>query len=146
MKQEIQEITVQYSKALSTDKSVHNSEDAYRYFLEVWNMNTIELQEEFKVLLLNNANQILGVYNLSKGGMTGTIADIRLLFATALKTASVGIILAHNHPSGVLKPSYADKVLTNKIRTSGEMLDIKMLDHLIISKEGYFSFKDEGIT
>ena len=108
-------------------------------------MDTIELQEEFKVLLLNKAHRVLGIYNLSKGGIDGTVADIRLVFTTALKTASTSIILAHNHPSGKLLPSTADKMLTSKLRNAGDILDIKVLDHLIISKDGYFSFGDEGM-
>ena len=143
--QKLNEINIIYTSTKTDKRRITCGEDAYRMFLDVWNMDIIDLQEEFKVLLLNKANHILGVYNLSKGGIDGTVADIRLLFTVALKTASVGIILAHNHPSGILKPSHADKMLTNKIRSSGEMLTIKVLDHLIISKDGYFSFEEEGI-
>ena len=107
-------------------------------------MDTIELQEEFKVVLLNRANEVLGVYSLSKGGITGTIVDQRLIFAVALKCNATGIILCHNHPSGNLKPSEADVTMTSKIKKCGELFDISLLDHLIITKNGYFSFTQDG--
>ncbi|WP_306551061.1 JAB domain-containing protein [Daejeonella sp.] len=82
---------------------------------------------------------------LSKGGITGTIADVRLILSVALKTLASGLILAHNHPSGNLKPSEADKQITSKIRQAAKLLDIELLDHIIISSEGYYSFTDDGI-
>ena len=144
MKQKLAEIKVSYTSSNPSEQTVHCSQDAYSVLLESWDMDTIELQEEFKVLLLNKANRILGVYSLSKGGIDGTVADPRLVFVTALLTASTSIILAHNHPSGKVKPSSADRMLTSKFRSAGDVLDIKVLDHLIISKDGYFSFGDEG--
>lgn len=101
--------------------------------------------EEFWVLYLNNSNTILAKEQISKGGLTATIVDIRLLFKRALELASVGIIVCHNHPSGKLQPSTADKTLTQKIKQAGVTLDIKLLDHLIITEKMYFSFADEGI-
>jgi DNA repair protein RadC len=88
---------------------------------------------------------VLGIYEVSTGGMTGTVADPKLIFAAALKGAACGIILAHNHPSNNLKPSISDEQLTTKIKEGGKLLDIKLLDHLIISSEGYYSFADEGL-
>jgi len=112
----------------------------------LWNEDTIALQESFKVLLLNNANCPKGIYQLSTGGITGTLVDLRILFAVVLKTLSVGIILAHNHPSGTLKPSEADKALTTKIRKAAELFDIRVLDHLILVPGGtYYSFADNGL-
>ncbi|MCZ6595348.1 MAG: DNA repair protein RadC [Bacteroidetes bacterium] len=101
--------------------------------------------EEFWVVYLNNANKVLQTQQLSKGGITGTIVDVRLTMKTALQLGAVGIILAHNHPSGTLKPSNADKQLTTKLKTAGESLDIKVLDHLIITEKAYFSFADEQL-
>lgn len=101
--------------------------------------------EEFWALYLNNANKVLQSRQLSKGGITGTIVDIRLTLKTALETGAVGIILAHNHPSGTLQPSLADKQLTKKLKQAGESLDIKVLDHLIITEKAYFSFADEQL-
>ena len=101
--------------------------------------------EEFWVLYLNNSNKVLAKQQMSKGGLTSTIVDIRLLFKKAVELASVGIIVCHNHPSGKLQPSNSDKELTQKIKQAGSTLDIKLLDHLIITEKAYFSFADEGI-
>ncbi|PHR10764.1 MAG: hypothetical protein COA40_12955 [Aequorivita sp.] len=101
--------------------------------------------EEFWILYLNNSNKIIKSAQLSKGGITGTVVDVRLAFKEALQLGAVGIILAHNHPSGTLKPSQADIQLTRKLKTAGESLDIKVLDHLIITEKAYFSFADENM-
>ena len=101
--------------------------------------------EEFWVLFLNNSNKVLAKSQISKGGLTATIVDVRLLFKRALELASVGIIVCHNHPSGKLQPSTADKQLTQKIKEAGCTLDIKLLDHLIITEKVYFSFADDGV-
>ncbi|MFI8379295.1 DNA repair protein RadC [Leeuwenhoekiella sp. NPDC079379] len=101
--------------------------------------------EEFWILYLNNANKVLSMHQLSKGGMTGTLVDVRLVFKKALETGAVSIILAHNHPSGTLKASQADKNITEKLKKASESLDIKVLDHLIITEKAYFSFADEGL-
>lgn len=101
--------------------------------------------EEFWVLFLNNSNKVLSQFQISKGGLTATVVDVRLLFKRALELACVGIIVCHNHPSGKLQPSNADKQITQKIKDAGVTLDIKLLDHLIITQKAYFSFADEGI-
>lgn len=101
--------------------------------------------EEFWVLYLNNSNKVLRKLQLSKGGITGTLVDVRLAFKSALEIGAVAIILVHNHPSGTLKPSAADKNLTQKMKTAGQSLDIKVLDHIIITEDSYFSFADEGL-
>lgn len=101
--------------------------------------------EEFWVLYLNNSNKILHKSLLSRGGITGTVVDVRLAFKTALLQGATGIILCHNHPSGTLKASEADKQITRKIKLAGENLDIKVLDHVIVTESAYFSFSDEGI-
>lgn len=101
--------------------------------------------EEFWILYLNNSNKVIKSVQLSKGGITGTVVDVRLAFKEALQLGAVGIILVHNHPSGTLKPSQADIQLTKKLKTAGESLDIKVLDHLIITEKAYFSFADENM-
>jgi len=101
--------------------------------------------EEFWVLFLNNSNKIISKSQLSKGGMTGTIVDVRLVFKLALENGATGLILCHNHPSGNLEPSKADKEITKKLKAAGESLDVKVLDHLIITETKYYSFVDEGI-
>ncbi|EGV44184.1 JAB domain-containing protein [Bizionia argentinensis JUB59] len=101
--------------------------------------------EEFWIIYLNNSNKVLQKQQLSKGGITGTLVDVRLVLKTALEFGAVGIILAHNHPSGTLKPSEADKQITQKLKKAGESLDIKVLDHLIITEKAYFSFADDNL-
>ena len=101
--------------------------------------------EEFWVLYLNNSNKILHKIQLSKGGITGTIVDARIVFKNALQWGAVAVILAHNHPSGTLKPSKADISLTQKLKKAGESLDIKVLDHLIVTEKAYFSFADASL-
>jgi DNA repair protein RadC len=101
--------------------------------------------EEFWIIYLNNSNKVLQTSQLSKGGITGTVVDVRLAFKNALQLGAVALILCHNHPSGTLKPSQADKTITQKIKTAGESLDIKVLDHLIVTETAYFSFADDGI-
>jgi DNA repair protein RadC len=103
------------------------------------------LHEEFWVLYLNNANKVIHKAQLSKGGITGTIVDVRLIFKLALEHNATSIILSHNHPSGKLVASDADKEITKKLTFAGEQLDIKVLDHIIITEKGYLSFQDEGI-
>lgn len=100
--------------------------------------------EEFWVLYLDNSNRVLQKKQLSRGGITATMVDVRLVFKKAIEIASVAIVVCHNHPSGKLKPSASDKELTQKIKQSGDMLDIKLLDHLIITQKEYFSFADNG--
>lgn len=101
--------------------------------------------EEFWILYLNNSNKVIQKNQLSKGGITATLVDVRLVLKTALEVGSTALILCHNHPSGTLKPSEADKNLTHKLKLAAESLDIKVLDHLIITEKAYFSFADENI-
>lgn len=101
--------------------------------------------EEFWIVYLNNANKVLKSQQLSKGGLTGTLVDVRIVMRQALESGAVGLVLAHNHPSGTLKPSQADKEVTRKLKKAALALDIKVLDHLIITQKEYFSFADELI-
>ena len=101
--------------------------------------------EEFWILYLNNSNKVIQKNQLSKGGITGTLVDVRLVLKSALEVGATALILCHNHPSGTLKPSQADKDVTHKLKTAAQSLDIKVLDHLIITENTYFSFADESI-
>ena len=101
--------------------------------------------EEFWIIYLNNSNKIISNSQLSKGGITGTLVDVRIVFKTALEMGATALILCHNHPSGTLVPSDADKQITRKLKLAGESLEIKVLDHLIVTEASYFSFADEGI-
>lgn len=142
---QISEIKVSYSpKVKNIDRTkISSSQQVYNLVLSDW--DEINIRETMKVLFLNRANKVIGIYELSKGGITGTVVDIRLLFAAVLKSLSCSVILIHNHPSGNLKPSEADIRITNKIKEAGKLLDIQILDHLIITEDEYFSLSDEGI-
>jgi len=143
----ISEIELTYKPLISIQEriKISNSQDAFKVILNNWNENTIELHEEFKVLLLNRSNEVLGVHTVSKGGITATVVDIRILFAVVLKSVSTSIILVHNHPSGNLKPSEADKRLYEKVKKASEYLDIQVLDNMIITKDDFYSFADRAL-
>ncbi len=148
MKAKVNEIAIKYRGNLKVMESpkVGSSMDASEIFRSHWDMDKIALQECFKLMLLSNSNRVKGIVEVSNGGITGTLVDLRIIFAVALKSLTTGIIVAHNHPSGTLQPSENDKKLTSKIKEAGALLDIRLLDHLIISPEGtYFSFADEGM-
>ncbi|MEE9361630.1 MAG: JAB domain-containing protein [Cellulophaga sp.] len=148
MKSKVNEIQISYKEKASTLKSpkINSSLDTAKLFFEHWDKNTIGLQESFKVLLLNNSNKVKGIYELSTGGITGTLVDFRILFAVILKSLAVGVIISHNHPSYKLEPSEADKELTQKIQKAAQLFDINVLDHLIIAPDGnYYSFADNGL-
>ncbi|MFS4493527.1 JAB domain-containing protein [Maribacter sp. 2308TA10-17] len=148
MKSQVNEIKVSYKERITSPfwRKIKSSKDAAEMLHELWDKDTIQVHESFKVILLNNSNKVKGIYQISQGGITGTLVDLRILFAVVLKTLSVAIILTHNHPSGTLKASTADRQITRKIKNAAELLDIKLLDHLIIVPDGnYYSFADEGI-
>lgn len=145
---QIAEIELVYkSKVKASDRpQITEARDAFKILFNTWDHNKIDLVEQFKVLLLNRANKVLGIIEVSSGGLTGTVADPRIILAAGIKAAAVSLIICHNHPSGNLRPSKADEQLTQKIKEAGYLLDIKLLDHLIITgDETYFSFADEGL-
>ena len=120
---------------------VKSSKDAYQSLFP----HLADLpHEEFWVLYLNRGNKIMHKEQISRGGMSGTIADAKVIFKKALECNAAAIILAHNHPSGNLKPSDADLQLTKNIQQAGKVMEINVLDHLILSEQGYYSFADEG--
>lgn len=124
---------------------INNSIESYEVLIQSWNIEIIGFIEEFKILLLNRAHRVIGFYEVSTGGICGTVADPRVIFAAAIKCSATSIILAHNHPSGNLTPSPADIQLTSKIKEGGRILDIDVIDHIILTDEGYFSFADHGL-
>lgn len=124
---------------------VETSKEVHDLLRDNWDENKIELVEEFKVLLLNRANKVIGLVEISLGGFAGTVADPKVIFAAALKAGASSLILAHNHPSGNTRPCSADIPLTQKIIAAGGFLDISVLDHLILTGETYLSFADEGL-
>ena len=122
---------------------IQKSDEAYEVLKSIWS-SQIETREEVYLLLMDNSNHILGYNIISSGGITGTVADLRLIFSVALESLATKIMLAHNHPSGNLTPSEADTALTRKVYNAGKILDITLLDHLIITVDGYYSFADNG--
>jgi DNA repair protein RadC len=142
----VAEIEISYHPAIKPSKriSVSSSADAERVFRRIW-CKPVELRECFYALFLNRANKVLGYYLVSVGGITGTVVDPRCIFQAALKASATGILLAYNHPSGNPTPSDADIELTRKIKEAGDILEIKLLDHIILLPEGYTSMADEGI-
>lgn len=119
------------------------SKDAYHILAQSWDENKIDFVEQAKVVLLSRANKVLGICEISTGGVSGTVVDPKLVFAAALKANASALILAHNHPSRNMKPSEQDKKLTSKMEEAGNFLEINVMDHLIMTGEGYYSFKDD---
>ncbi len=140
------EIKVAYSTKVKFKdmQKITSSRDCESVLRNIWSPH-LELREEFYLLLLNRANKVIGWHCISQGGLDSTVADIRIIFSITLKCVACGIIVAHNHPSGNLKPSETDITLTRKIKEAGKLLDISLLDHIILTNEGYYSFADEGI-
>ena len=120
-----------------------NSSSTIRDLL-VQDWEDIDYTESFKILYLNRNNRLLGISNLSKGGTSGTVVDVKCIYQAALKANANCLILAHNHPSGNLTPSPEDISITRKIKEAGKFLDMQLLDHIIVSSFGYYSFADEG--
>jgi DNA repair protein RadC len=144
----ISEVQLIYkSKVKASDRmKISSSKDAHKVFLDSWNPDTLEYVEEFKILLMNRSNSVLGILEISKGGISGTVTDVRVVFQAAIKGNASGVICAHNHPSGNLNPSESDTRLTKKLQEAGNLMDIQLLDHLILSTDGeYYSFADNGL-
>jgi len=139
------EITVNYStKVKSVDRpKVRSSQDAEKLLRQVF--PSFEHVEYFYIICLNRTNQVLGFHQVSKGGISGTVTDVRIIYQVAIKSNSSALILAHNHPSGNLQPSEADLKITKKIKEAGTFLDISVLDHLILFEDGYMSMADDNM-
>lgn len=144
---EISEVSLVYRSRVKASErpKVKCSRDAYDLFIESWDLDTIEHVEEFKMLLLNRSNTVLGIMTVSKGGISGTVTDVRIILQAAIKTNASGIIVCHNHPSCNLTPSESDTKITNKIKDSCRIMDIQLLDHLIIDPDDFYSFADNGL-
>lgn len=141
------EISLVYRKAKTNEEApkIVSSSDAAKIFRSFLDKDSMNIREEAAVLFLNRANKVIGAYKVSSGGICSTVVDIRLILGVALKALSSSIVLAHTHPSGELKPSMADEHLTMKLKEAANYMDIKLLDHLILTTDTYFSFADEGI-
>lgn len=139
------EVKLSYKSTTKNRSKILSSADAYKLLLPTFKKGTIDYKEYFKVLLLNQSNQVLGYTLISEGGLTDTCADVRIILQAALLTNSVALILAHNHPSGNLKPSQEDIKLTQQIKAAATIMKIAVLDHIILTSEGYYSFTDERL-
>lgn len=144
---QVSEVEISYKQhpTLQTNPKITSSYEAYKAFMATWNQGTIDLKEEFKVMLMNRSNRVIGIYNAHIGGRTDVCADPRIIFVTALKANATCMILAHNHPSRNLKPSQADLDISKSLKQAGELLRIAIIDNLIIGSEGYTSFADLGL-
>ena len=144
---QISEVKLVYSrKVRANDRpQVSASQDAYVLFRENWDDLTINLNEQFKVMLLDRNNRCMGISTVSSGGVSGTVVDPKLIFALALKGRACQLIVAHNHPSGNLSPSNQDFHITKRLCDVGKCLDLEVLDHLILTDESYYSMAVEGL-
>lgn len=142
----VAEIRVTYStKVKDNDRpKIVSSLDAAEVLRSKWSKGRIQYIEEFKVILLNRANRVLGIHNVAVGGIAGCVVDPKVIFATALKANASALILAHSHPSGQLKPSDGDIVVTARMKEIGRLLELPILDHIIITKDNHYSFADQG--
>ena len=141
---ELTEILISYKNKNQDAVKVSSSVDVYNFILNHWDDDTLDIQENVKMLLLNSSNTILGVYDVSKGGINSTVIDLRLVLSVALKCLASSIILVHNHPSGNINPSEQDREFTKKIKSACKFLEIQLFDHIIITRHDYYSFADNG--
>ena len=141
----VSEIKISYMNEVDEKIKVLGSSEVYQVLKANWDLDTIELQEEFKILLLNQGNQVLGIKSMFKGGINTCSIDVRLIMGMVLKANASALVITHNHPSGNLNASESDKRITSKIKECCELFDIRLLDHIIMAKNSYLSFADEGI-
>ena len=142
----VAEVSLSYKNSVPYNKrtKVKDAKDAYRVMLKIHDDDTLDYTETFRVLYLNQNNQVLGCRVISEGGLANTCCDVRTILQGALLTNAVAIILGHNHPSGNTRPSRDDEMVTQQIVKAAQMLDIRVLDHIIYTRENYYSFTDEG--
>lgn len=138
------EVELSYKPKFKSLHKIVSSEDAYKYLLPTYKEGTICYKEYFKVLFLNQSNQVLGYTLISEGGITETSVDVRVILQAALLTNSVALVLAHNHPSGNPRPSRQDMEITKQVKEAARLMRITVIDHLILTDAGYYSFSDEG--
>jgi len=142
---ELPEIKISYKGGRSSSHHVKSAQESYGVLREIFDADTLEWKEESILLCLNSAHRLLGYYKISSGGMSGTVMDPRIIYTVALSAGATAIIVSHNHPSGSLKPSTADQEITNKLKDAGKLLDIKFLDHIIVTQESFFSFAENNL-
>ena len=140
----IAEVQLSYRVKNYSKPKIQNSSAAFQAFKESWNQDTLNYRESCKVMLLNNDLRCLGIADVGEGGINETLVDIRIVMQAALLANATMIMLAHNHPSGSLRPSSDDDKLTENLSAACKLLYIKLLDHLIITEDAYYSYQDEG--
>lgn len=142
----VAEIEISYTPHVKPSErpTIITGDDAYRLLMATWDKSKLQFIEQFKIILLNRMNHVLGICTLTTGTTEGTLVDPKLVFAVALKANANKIILVHNHGSGSLAPSLTDKRITKHLIRAGELLDLEVVDHIIVSAEGYYSFLQEG--
>lgn len=143
----VSNISLNYFPKVKTSErpQVNQPEQSCQLFRESWGKQTIELQEQFKIMMLNRNNRVLGIFHVSSGGIDSTVVDLRLIFSAALLCNAQKIILAHNHPSGSLRPSAADSRINKKIQDCALLFNMEIVDHLIITVEGFLSMNQQGL-
>jgi DNA repair protein RadC len=144
----VAEVSLTYKSKVPASQrpKISCSRDAYKIFNDSWEQDTLEHVEEFKILLLNRSNSVLGILPISKGGISGTVTDVRIILQAAIIANASGLIVCHNHPSSSLNPSESDTKITQKIKEAANLMDIQLLDHLILTTEdNYYSFADQGL-
>lgn len=142
----VAEVTLSYRPKIKVSQrpQVKSSKDIYHVLKNFWNEDHIELRETFFVILLNNHFKVMGIVEMSNGGFHGVVVEMKMVFGVALKACASSIVVAHNHPSGNIRPSSQDIQITTKLKAAGDLLELPVQDHLIVSPEGYCSLADEG--
>ncbi|MCI0922413.1 JAB domain-containing protein [Sphingobacterium rhinopitheci] len=145
----VNELSLSYKRSLQLNdpqfKQLNSSTKVSNLLREIWDEGQLEVRESFYLLCFSTGLDLLGYQKISEGGLDAVVVDLRLLFSIALLSRATSIVIAHNHPSGTLKPSQADKILTEKIVQAGELFSIRVNDHIILTESGYYSFRDEGL-
>jgi len=141
----VNEIKLSYSRKGNCERSISTSGDAVEVFRAHFDADEMDYRESFFALYLNQANKVLGIKKVSECGISSTLVDVRIVMQAALLCNATAMIVAHNHPSGNLKPSLADIQITSQIKEAGKILNISLLDHVILTSDSYFSFADEGL-
>jgi len=140
----VREIELCYGSKKIPNGKINNASSAVDFFRSIW-AKDIEIRERAYAVYINNKGEVLGWYEISSGGLTGTVMDARLIYSVALKCLAASVVVAHNHPSGDLQPSRADREMTLKLKEGATVLDIKLLDHVIINADSFYSFQESGL-
>ena len=145
----INELSLSYKRSIQLNdpqfQQLNSSKKVSNLLRHIWDTDQLEIRESFYLLCFSTSLDLVGYQKISEGGMDAVLVDLRLLFSIALLSRATSIVVAHNHPSGTLKPSNADKVLTKNIVQAGEFLSIRLNDHIILTNNNYYSFRDEGL-